>query len=199
MDITVTPVTADHLADAARLFGASRTTSHCWCMWFVTSVRAFHAAGADGNQAHFAALAADSRAPMGLLAHVAGDPVGWCAAGPRSRYARAIRTPSFGDRDPAEDDDVWLVPCLYVRPEHRRGGVARALLEGAVAVAWQHEATAIEAFPFAGSQRRSGPDLQVGVEPLFASCGFAVVRRPSANRVVMRRALTAAGGPPGPT
>jgi hypothetical protein len=29
----------------------------------------------------------------------------------------------------------------------------------------------------------------VGVEPLFAACGFEAVRRPSANRVIMRRDL----------
>jgi hypothetical protein len=64
------------------------------------------------------------------------------------------------------------------------------LLEGAVDLARRRGAPAIEGFPLAGSGRRSGgSDLMTGVEPLFASCGFEVVDRPSDNRVVMRREL----------
>lgn len=66
---------------------------------------------------------------------------------------------------------------------------ATALLEGAVGLARAHGASAIDGFPLAGDGRRSGGDLQVGVEPLFAACGFEAVRRPSANRVIMRRDL----------
>lgn len=115
--------------------------------------------------------------------------VGWCAVGPRRRYARAVRTPTFKGRDPNEDDAVWLVPCFFVHRDARRAGVSRALLEAAIRLAQEHGATAIEGFPYAGSKRRSGGDLQVGFEPLFASCSFSVARRPSGNRVVMRREL----------
>jgi hypothetical protein len=69
----------------------------------------------------------------------------------------------------------------------RGGGVSEALLETAIDLAEEHGATAIAGFPYSGSKRRSGDDLQVGFEPLFLSCGFEVIRKPSASRAVMRR------------
>jgi hypothetical protein len=65
----------------------------------------------------------------------------------------------------------------------------RALLEQAVALAGSHGATAVEGFPLAGGERRSGGDAFVGVEPLFATCGFTVINRPTPRRVLMRRDL----------
>jgi len=95
-----------------------------------------------------------------------------------------------------EDSKVWLVPCFYVRRDARRSGVTRALLEGASALARKHGARAIEGFPLAGDRRRSTGEAFVGVEPLFASCGFVAVARPSASRVIMRRDLQRAKSSP---
>jgi len=126
---------------------------------------------------------------LGLLAYRDQEAVGWCAAGPRTRYARALRSPILKGRDEVEDSRVWLVPCFYVRRDARKGGVTRALLEGAAALARKHGAHAIEGFPLAGDRRRSTGEAFVGVEPLFAACGFTAVARPSASRVIMRRDL----------
>ncbi|MGE5828405.1 MAG: GNAT family N-acetyltransferase, partial [Micromonosporaceae bacterium] len=126
-----------------------------------------------------------------------GEPVGWCAAGPRSRYARALRSPLLAERDTAEDDSVWLVPCFYVRRDARRAGVTKALLEAAAALARQHGARAIEGFPQAGNTRRAAGDAYVGVEPMFAACGFTPTDRRTANRVVMRRPLRRTRGATG--
>ena len=187
--LEVKPVDVTAVRDLGQLFAADATTQGCWCTWFIVPVKEHHAAGEAGNRATFAQLVACSAEPAGLIASVDGAAVGWCAAGPRSRYTRAIRTPTYKGRDPAEDDRVWLVPCFYIRPDARNQGVSRALLQSAVEVAREHGAIAIEGFPFAGSGRRSSGDVQVGVESLFASCGFTAVRRPSGNRVVMRLEL----------
>lgn len=56
-----------------------------------------------GNRELFRALVAGSDEPVGLLAYRDGEGVGWCAAGPRTRFARALGVPSFKGRDPAED------------------------------------------------------------------------------------------------
>ncbi|MGH2811626.1 MAG: GNAT family N-acetyltransferase, partial [Actinomycetota bacterium] len=101
---------------------------------------------------------------------------------------RALRVPSFKGRDSAEDESVWLVPCFYIRKDVRREGVSRALLEGAVALARENGAVAIEGYPFARGARLSRESM-VGVESLFTSCGFKVTRRPSSTRVVMRKLL----------
>ena len=89
-------------------------------MWFIIPVKEYHAAGSEGNRASFSDLIVSSDNPVGLLAKLDDQPVGWCAVGPRSRYVRAIKTPTYKGRDPAEDDDVWLVPCVFVRDESRQ-------------------------------------------------------------------------------
>ena len=187
--VTVRPVGPDRLDDLAALFGTTRTTSDCYCMWFVVSAQECREGWGPGNRRAFERIAGEEPAPMGLLAYRGGEPVGWCAAGPRSRYARALRSPVLKARAPGEDAAVWLVPCFYVRRDARRGGVTRTLLEAAVSLARRRGAVAVEGFPLAGHGRRTTGEAFVGVEPLFASCGFVTVGRPTAARVVMRREL----------
>ena len=157
-------------------------------MWFIASAKECEAGWGEPNRRAFAELTAGADEPVGLLAYRAGEPVGWCATGPRARFARAVRSPHYRSRDEAEDAGVWLVPCFYVRRDARKVGVTRTLLEAAVALAREQGAAAIEGFPLAGDRRRSAAEAYLGVEPLFAACGFTAVR-PSANRVIMRRAL----------
>ncbi len=189
MTYTIRAVTQDYLDDLGRLWASDRVADACWCMWFILPVKEFHAAGREGNRARLGELAATSELPMGLLAYHAGEPVGWCAVGPRARYGRALKTPTYRGGEGGDNETVWLVPCFFVRRDGRGRGVSRALLEAAVDLARQHGATAIEGFPHSGNQRRSGSDSQVGHEAVFAACGFAVIRTPSASRVVMRRTL----------
>ena len=154
-------------------------------MWFIIPVRKYHAAGGDGNRTSFCELIAASEQPLGLIAYLDREPVGWCAAGPRSRYARAIRTPTYKERDPDEDEDVWLLPCLFVREDARKSDLSEQLVRSAVRLAKEHGAVAIEAFPYTGRKRQS-KETQVGFEAVFSKCGFAVIGRPSASRVVVR-------------
>lgn len=186
--IEVRPLTHELLPDAEAIFDSSPETSHCSCMWFIIPYVQYRAGMPGGNRELFCALVQGSNEPVGLLAYRDGEGVGWCAAGPRTRFARALGVPSFKGRDRSEDESVWLVPCFYVRRDARRQGVSRALLEAAVALAHQHGAAAIEGFPFARGAK-VGRESMIGVEALFAACGFAVARQPSPTRVVMRREL----------
>jgi GNAT superfamily N-acetyltransferase len=184
----IRPISPKHIADLGRLLACQKSAHGCWCMWFIIRIKDYHQGGAVANEAKFRALAEEARSPMGFIAYDGGEPVGWSAVGPRSRYARAIRTPTMNGIDHAEDDAVWFVPCFFIRPERRGEGIARALLERAVALAGTAKAAAVEGFPLTGGKRQT-TDLQVGTESLFASQGFKVVRRPSSNRVVMRLEL----------
>ena len=188
--IKVKPITHELLPDSEALFDAGPETAGCSCMWFLIPYKQYHAGGPAVNRQLFRDLVQSSETPAGLLAYRDGEAVGWCATGPRARFVRALRVPSFRGRDPAEDDSVWMTPCFYVRKDARREGVSRALLEAAVALACEHGASALEGFPFARGFK-VGRESMVGVEALFAACGFAVTRRPSSARVVMRRELKA--------
>lgn len=192
-ELTILPATTDRLADVAALFGTNGTTRGCYCAWFLIPAKQCRAGWGAGNQAAFEERARSETLPMGLLAYAGEQPIGWCAAGPRARFERALNARVLRGHDPAEDGRVWLVPCFFVRVGHRRQGVMRALLGGAVKLAAEHGATAVEGFPLSGEARRSTGDAFLGVEPLFAELGFAVVDRPTGNRVVMRRDLAAPG------
>ncbi|GAA2610930.1 hypothetical protein [Paractinoplanes durhamensis] len=188
MTVQIRPAGPGELADVADLFDSNGTTRGCWCVWFLFGSGEVHDGWGAGNRLKFEQMVNSAREPAGVLVYDGGRAVGWCAAGPRSRYAKALRSPILKARDPAEDDDVWLVPCFFVRVGHRKAGTTHGLLTAAVDLARDHGATAIEGFPLAGP----GPhrdDRYLGTEPLFAACGFAEVSRPSARRVVMRRNL----------
>jgi GNAT superfamily N-acetyltransferase len=189
-NLTIRPVTAERLDDLADLFGSNGTTRGCWCMYFIATRAEYSAGYGRGNRASFEAMAAESDTPVGLLAYRDGIPVGWCAAGPRSRYGRTIgpRTRILAGRDPAEDDTVWLVPCFFVRVGERGQGITSALLGEAVELARSCGAPAIEGFPRDAGQPPS-PDDYLGREEVFAACGFQCIARPTPRRAVMRRDL----------
>jgi len=122
---------------------------------------------------------------MGVLASVASEPVAWCACGPRSRYTGAIdgRSSLLTTRLRAEDESVWLLPCLFVAPGHRGVGITAVLVSAAVELARREGASAIEAWP---SSQPGPSDAFLGREELFADQGFECVTRPAPGRVIMR-------------
>ena len=187
-EYAVQQVDADELDLVRRLFGGDRATRHCWCTAFCSTTWQF-AAGwyGGGNRRRFEELAGSGQAPMGVLAVTKGEPVGWCACGPRTRYLAAMagRSGLLAERPRREDQDVWLVACIFVRPDHRGSGVPGHLVRGAVSLARDHGASAVEAWPLAGGVRRPG-SLHVGREGAFARLGFRCIQRPTAERAIMR-------------
>jgi GNAT superfamily N-acetyltransferase len=183
--LEVRPLALSDLPALAQLFSCDRLADGCWCMWFIIRVKEFHAGGSAANAAKFKELAAISEQPLGVVAYLDGEAVGWAAVGPRSRYVRAVRTPTMKSIDPSESDDVWLVPCFFVRPDCRKQGIVKSMLAAAVDLARRSNASAIEGFPASGD-KPSSTDRQVGTERQFESCDFRAVHRPSSKRVIMR-------------
>ena len=187
--VEIRPVEAGSRDALAELFTANGTVAGCGCMFFVVG-RAEFTAGwhSRANRDRLIHDAAEVP-PIGLLAYRDGRAVGWCAAGPRARYERALRSRLLSSRDQAEDGSVWFLPCLFVRAGERRKGVAADLLAAAVELAREHGAPAVEGFPLAGGERRTPGDAYLGTEAMFAAAGFRVMHRPTPNRAVMRRDL----------
>src|SRR5688572_2376417 len=129
------------------------------------------------------------RAP-GLLAFEGDEPVGWIAIAPR----KELRRVDASRATPRVDDvDVWVIPCITVRPSARGRGIALTLIRAAVAYAKGQGAPAVEAYPRAGSARTKDDNAYFGTEPLFRRAGFRVVRKAASNappnrvrRVTMR-------------
>ena len=193
-ELVTRPVGAQDLPALATLFGDSRNTRHCWCTAFCTTRTQFATGWLTGrNRRRFETIAGAISAPMGILASSSGAPVGWCACGPRSRYAVADRGRSrlLRDRDRREDTEVWLLPCMFVRTDHRAQGVTYSLVRAAVDLARAEGALALEGWPVTESADRS--DAFVGREKVFEDLGFHRVARPSEHRSIMRLQLRTAG------
>lgn len=64
----------------------------------------------------------------GFLAYRGGTPVGWCNASPRKDVPALGREPDLAYEDFGR---IGSIVCFVVAQEHRRVGVARALLQAA--------------------------------------------------------------------
>jgi GNAT superfamily N-acetyltransferase len=180
--VNVVPVTPDRWDDMVELFeqrgprGGSRNTPAygCWCMWW----RDRTLEHGDPKKRAMAALVRAGREP-GLLAYDGGRAVGWVAVAPREEYSVLVRSPQYRPRD--DDAGIWAITCFVVdKPEQGRG-VARALLQAAVAYAFAHGARAVEAYPHA-----TKADDYMGGTELYERAGFAKIRDANKRTIVRR-------------
>jgi GNAT superfamily N-acetyltransferase len=192
-ELAVLPDTPDRWDDLARLFGPNGAYSNCWCTFFRQTGAAFGEGCRDrgaGNRAMLGALVRDGDVP-GLLAYRADTPVGWVSVGPRPHFGRYLRSPITRlDPEAREDAGTWSIVCLFVPRAERRRGVARALVQGAVAWARERGAARLEGYPVdTGGVRRPSNELYVGTVDLFAAAGFAETARRIPSRPVMEIAF----------
>jgi GNAT superfamily N-acetyltransferase len=187
MALEVHPLTPGRWDDLAVLFDRPGDARGCWCMYWRVRGRDFDRLGGRGARAAFKEVVT-AGPPPGLLAYRNGRPVGWCAIAPRERFPRVLRSPVLR---PADDAPAcWAVVCFYVERGERRGGVATALLEAAVAYAAEGGAAAVEGYPKdTGDSRRHANEMFVGSAAMFRRAGFEEVARRSPTRPVMRRSL----------
>jgi GNAT superfamily N-acetyltransferase len=177
----VEPVTTARLDDLERFSQAHGRFRHCSCMRWRTS-------GADyqilGPQGRAAALAERVRAgqPVGVLAYLGGEPVGWCSVAPRESYIAVTRSRAIPT---IEGQRVWSVVCFFLDPAVRGSKVRPRLLEAAVDYAAGSGAHIVEAYPWPGGASY----FYMGPRELYASAGFHDVPVPDGARPVMRREL----------
>ena len=185
--LEIHPLTRDRWGDLATLFDRPGDPKGCWCMYYRVRGRDFDRLWGAGARAAFREVV-ETGPPPGLLAYRDGDPVGWCAIAPRESYPRILRSPVLRPID--DRPACWAVVCFYVVRDERRGGVAAALLEAAVAFAAEHGAEAVEGYPKdTEGARRHANEMFVGSRSMFAEAGFEEVGRRSPQRPIMRRPL----------
>jgi GNAT superfamily N-acetyltransferase len=107
---------------------------------------------------------------------------------PREAYRRILNSRVLKPLDDA--DGCWSIVCFYVERGERRGGVAAALLEAAVAFAADQGAASVEGYPkdTEGAKRHAN-EMFVGSMSMFAAAGFTEAGRRSPTRPIMRLAL----------
>lgn len=186
--IEVVPATAERWTDVQRIFEGDGPRG-CWCQYWRRSSGAYASGGPGSGEANLAVQVREGKTAPGVVAYLDGEPAGWCGLGPRTSMERLVRSRTI----PAVDDSpVWSIVCFKVRVGFRRRGVARALLDGAVAYARSNGAPAVEGYPIDPEGRRLDVAFSyVGFTSMFEAAGFHRVAETGARsagrpRILMR-------------
>jgi ribosomal protein S18 acetylase RimI-like enzyme len=188
MKLTVRPVTPSRWPDVEAIFNARgcSVARGCWCMFYRRSGAGpplpAGTSRARANRKGLKALVDEGRSP-GLIAYRGKTAVGWVSLAPRGEFAKLARSPVM---KPVDDRPVWSIVCFVVPSEHRGQGVARALLQGAIAYARKHGATLVEAYPVDKADRSPDDALWFGAKSMYDRAGFKEVARRKPARPVVR-------------
>jgi len=188
MKLTVLPLTPERWPDLEALFNAKgcAVARGCWCMFYRRSgaQEPLHegTTAAKANRAGLKKLV-DAGTPPGLIGYRGKEPVGWVSLGPREDYAKLQRSPVM---KPVDGKPVWSIICFVVPSEHRGQGVARALLDGAIAYAKKQGTTLLEAYPVDKPGRSHDDAMWFGAKSMYDNAGFEEVARRKPQRPVVR-------------
>ena len=187
--LTFEPLTPERWDDFERVFEARgcSVARSCWCMYYRRTGSGSYADNASRREANHGAMKAlvEKGTVPGLIGYRAGEPVGWVSFGPREEYRRLENSRVMAAVDAKR---VWSIICFVVPSEHRKQGVARALLRGAIAHARSRGATMLEAYPV-DPEKTDADAYWFGTRSMYDAEGFVEVARRSPGRPVMRKAL----------
>jgi ribosomal protein S18 acetylase RimI-like enzyme len=195
MGIEVVPLNPERLEDYLRFFDQSAFSDNpawadCYCLFYHVPEAEWEKRSGPQNRQEAAALIR-AGGLSGFLAYEAGEPVGWCNANRKERYALLA-----GSRELWEPGEaggrVLSVVCFVIEPAHRRRGIARALLAAACAAAETQGLAWVEAYP--RKQARIAAQHYHGPVELYRQQGFTV-HRELADSWIVRKRLPDGGDP----
>jgi GNAT superfamily N-acetyltransferase len=124
---------------------------------------------------------------LGLIAYAGGEPIGWCAFGPRERYQRLATSRIL---EPVDEQAVWSVVCFFVAKGFRRSGISVELLRAAARQAKKQGARILEGYPVEPKKEPMPAAFAwTGLAAAFRTAGFVEVVRRSETRPIMRKRL----------
>lgn len=177
------PLTPERWGDFEKLFGSRGACAGCWCMWWCIPRSRFVEQQGERNRAAMKKIVGAGEIP-GLLAYCGGEPIGWCAVGPRETYPVLERSRILKRVDARP---VWSVVCFFVAKAFRGKGVTVALLQAAVNHVRRRGGKIVEGYPL---EPRKGkiPDAfaYTGLVSAFQKAGFTECVRRSETRPIMR-------------
>ena len=122
-----------------------------------------------------------------VLVYDGEDCVGWCQYGTPDELPTINNAKAYG-KELIELPD-WRIGCIFTGKGHRRHGVARAAVGGALSAIRAAGGGLVEAYPeqVEGRKPQRGAYFHTGPENLFEELGFTRDRRIAKWRWVMRR------------
>lgn len=186
--------------DFERLFAPGRGWAFCACMLYQRGCHLEKSrfpnreAARIQNHAEKRALV-DAGQAHGILVYDDGEPIGWCQYGPSGE----LPLPGGSRRDrripPLGQGVDWRITCFVTAVRSRRRGVAGVALRGALEAIRGQGGGLVEAYPTVTPRDRKR--AHAGTVSLFEREGFAVVSRPDAPYIVVRRELEGLAAPSG--
>jgi hypothetical protein len=183
-DYTTRPLEDATWDDFAALVEANNGVwGGCWCMGFHPEGVRDGRTASQNRQAKLAHVR--NRTLHQVLVYCGDECVGWCQYGPPAELPNIQNRKAY-DKDLTVLPD-WRIGCMFTGKGHRRRGIARVAVIGALAAIRQARGGLVEAYPeqVEGRQPQQGAYFHTGPEDLFAELGFKRDRRIAKWRWVM--------------
>lgn len=193
-EIEVHPLSPERQADFLAYFeGPAFADNPRWGFCYCQFLHVDHAVvrwserSAEHNRAQACERIAGGRM-QGYLAYRDGAVVGWCNAGPRLNFD------ALNDSPERDAERIGQIGCFVVAREHRRSGVATALLAAALQGLRAQGLSVAEAMPAQADDDVSAPGNDArqhyGPRRLFERAGFVPHRLDDdGSKLFMRRSL----------
>ena len=117
------------------------------------------------------ALANRDDSARGLVAVEDGVVVGWMKLAPRASLPKLTSLPVYRAID-FRADDALSIGCFLIGPEHRKKGIARALVQHAAKIARDRGIAIVEAYPHVIERAMYDEEAWMGPASIFTSEGF---------------------------
>ena len=187
LPVEIHPLSAERLADFLAFFDGEAFADNprwgfCYCQFaYVDHSQVEWKARKLEQNRQAACQRIQSGTMQGYLAYRGGKPVGWCNAAPRRMLD------SFADEPDADTARIGQITCFIVVKNHRRSGVAKALLDAACdGLRSQHlgiaEATA-------NPSAATDAEHHHGPLGMYLGAGFAVHSTDDDGYITVRRLL----------
>jgi len=180
LDASTWDVFAELVEDNNGIFGG------CWCI-------GWHPECGQKGISHRAVKENRVRtdgAHAALVLDQDGAAYGWCQYGSPEELPNIKHRREYEKDAPPRPD--WRITCVYVGKGHRRQGVARAAVEGALDLIAQSGGGLVEAIPEVTAGREApGRFLFSGTVELFERYGFTRVRQVGKHAWIVSRVVEA--------
>lgn len=186
--ITVTLVAHATWQQLSDLFGRAGASNGCWCQYWLIGPEYHRRERALNRRALHDEIEPPAAPRPGLLAQDPdGETVGWARLTPRSELSW-LRT-RFAKSLPDGGDEIWSVPCFFVRTRSRINGVMSALIAGSIDIAGQYGIPVLEGYPIDPAVEGATRNRFAGILESFLRAGFSEVSRLSGDRALVRYRL----------
>ena len=156
----------------------------CYCSWFHDDTD--NTVKEEYDRATFKKRLVEEGVAHAALVFDNDTAIAWCEYGSPLELPRIYHLKEYdaGESSPAP----WRITCFFVDRDHRRSGIAREALEGAIALIARAGGGDVVSFPneLTPGKKTSSSFLHNGTRAMFENAGFTFERHIGKSKTVMR-------------